>query len=133
MLKKWTKFLIAGLGIFFFLFIGLIYFYLTIPGEIVKLPPPVEVQLEIYNNKIEPQNFRVKAGQDIKLIIVSMEGKHSIGFEDEKLFWVGGDFDEPGETLEIVFAAPREPGQYRFFCTEEGHREKGEEGTMIVE
>lgn len=89
-----------------------------------------DIALSIYNHKIEPSSFTVKAGQDVKLKIVSMEGSHSFAFEDENLSWVGGDFKEIGQTLDITFTAPREKGSYLFYCAKDSHREKGE---MVVE
>ncbi len=102
-------------------------------GEDKDSNEPVNFIIEIYNHKIEPSSFTVKPGQDVKLKIVSMEGTHSIAFENENLSWVGGDFGEAGETLEITFTAPREPGSYLFYCARDSHREKGERGEMIVE
>lgn len=103
------------------------------PAEFPSDLTPMEITIEISNGKIEPKVFKVKSGQGVKLRIISMEGRHSIVFEDEELAWVGGEFTEPGQTLAITFTAPREKGEYRLFCKEPGHREAGEEAVMMVE
>ncbi len=94
---------------------------------------PIEVVIEIGNGKIEPKTFKVRSGQKVNLTIISMEGTHSIRFEDENFFWVEPKLNEAGETLKVPFTAPKEKGEYKFFCGEPGHREAGEEGVMIVE
>lgn len=38
----------------------------------------------------------------------------------------------PGETGVLEFT-PIEPGEYVFYCTVEGHREAGMEGTLVVQ
>jgi len=93
---------------------------------------PIKIEMKIFPGKIEPKILKVKPGQEIFLTIISMEGKHSIVFEGIGLSWLRADFDESGETFEINFFAPAK-GEYHFFCTEPTHREKGEEGILIVE
>lgn len=38
----------------------------------------------------------------------------------------------PGETVEVVFAAPAKPGSYPFVCTFAGHYQNGMKGTLVV-
>jgi azurin len=38
----------------------------------------------------------------------------------------------PGETVDVVFAAPAKPGRYPFLCTFAGHYQAGMKGTLIV-
>lgn len=38
----------------------------------------------------------------------------------------------PGETVEVVFAAPKAPGRYPYICTFAGHYQAGMKGTLIV-
>lgn len=38
-----------------------------------------------------------------------------------------------GETTEITFTAPSEPGEYTYLCTFPGHYQAGMKGTLIVE
>lgn len=38
-----------------------------------------------------------------------------------------------GETAEITFTAPSEPGEYTYLCTFPGHFQAGMKGTLIVE
>lgn len=41
-------------------------------------------------------------------------------------------FAGPGETVEVLFAAPSKPGRYPFVCTFSGHFQAGMQGTLIV-
>lgn len=140
MRKQIKIFLILGLIVVAGFLIYSIVFYSSRPKispqpDILEELPltPKKVDIQIFPGKIEPNIFRAKAGQEVTLFIVSMEGTHSIVFEAEELSWVGGEFNEPGQTLEITFTAPREKGEYRLFCKEPGHREAGEEALMVVE
>jgi plastocyanin len=101
------------------------------PSETFELSP-AKITIEIWNGKIQPNRLTLKAGQEIFLTIVSMEGKHSIVFEGPGLSWLHANFDEPGETLQFHLFAPAQ-GEYHFFCQEPNHRESGEEGVIIVE
>jgi azurin len=38
----------------------------------------------------------------------------------------------PGETAEVVFAAPKQPGAYTFLCSFPGHYAMGMKGTLTV-
>jgi plastocyanin len=104
----------------------------TFSNESKLLPEPIKIEMKILPGKIEPKEIKLKAGQEIFLTIVSMEGKHSIVFEGPGLSWLHANFDEPGETLQFHLFAPAQ-GEYQFFCQEPNHRESGEEGVIIVE
>jgi azurin len=41
-------------------------------------------------------------------------------------------FAGPGETVQVIFAAPSKPGSYPFVCTFAGHYQSGMKGTLIV-
>ena len=126
------------------LFILLVVFAFK-PSKPVSPAPPFLVQteslsqkeakitIEISSGKITPKIFRVKPGQKVQLTMVSLDGKHSIRFKDETLSWVGADFEQPGQSLEITFTAPFQSGEYPFFCSQKGHQKTGEEGIMVVE
>lgn len=43
------------------------------------------------------------------------------------------DLAAGGETVEVTFTAPEEPGDYEFVCTFPGHYAGGMEGTLTVE
>jgi plastocyanin len=140
--KKNTKDFIIIAAVFlvcgFVLFV--LFSHFSFSGKQIKLTPetkrihlkPASISVEVYDGKIEPNNFNVKPGQEVVLTIISMEGEHSIRFENKELSQIRADFEEPGETLKITFTAPKEPGEYVFYCSKEGHRKKGEEGKMIV-
>ena len=38
----------------------------------------------------------------------------------------------PGETVQVVFAAPAKPGRYPFICTFAGHYQSGMKGVLVV-
>lgn len=38
----------------------------------------------------------------------------------------------PGETVQVVFAAPAKPGRYPFICTFAGHYQAGMKGVLVV-
>jgi len=93
----------------------------------------VELEIQIFNGKFEPSTFKVKPKEMIVLTLISIEGEHLFQFENSSLNWVHSEFKEAGETRKFTFYTPQEKGEYHFYCTQEGHREAGEEGVMIVE
>lgn len=89
------------------------------------------VNLEISPKGFLPKEFTVNRGETISLILTSAHSMHTVQFEDSSLsniyFGVLA-----GETRGVSFIAPTKPGNYIFYCTQSGHRERGEEGVMRV-
>ncbi len=122
-------------GIIIALFGGRIFLHFREANRTEKiLCSPREIEIQIFEGKINPPSFKVKPKEMVVLTVTSLEGKHSFTFIDHPMLnWVRAEFEEPGETQIFTFYAPHEVGEYQFFCTREGHRAAGEEGVMIVE
>jgi uncharacterized cupredoxin-like copper-binding protein len=76
----------------------------------------------------EPVEIHVTAGEDIAIVLSSEDMLHDFTI-DELEAHVSA---EAGETAEGGFHAA-EPGRYDFYCSVEGHREAGMEGTLVVD
>jgi len=87
--------------------------------------------LEISPKGISPKEFTVSAGETISLILTSVNSMHTVQFEDSSLsnVYLGV---LAGETRGVSFVAPAKSGNYVFYCTQPGHRERGEAGAMRV-
>ncbi len=95
--------------------------------------PEDSVKLIVKDNKFNPEVFRVKPNQVVKLSLTSSDGQtHVFMFDNPKLSGVAIGVG-PGETRMIVFNAPNEKGEYTFRCDVPGHKDRGEVGKMIVE
>jgi uncharacterized cupredoxin-like copper-binding protein len=76
----------------------------------------------------EPVEIHVTAGEDIAIVLSSEDMLHDFTIDD-----LGAHVSaEAGETAEGGFHAA-EPGRYDFYCSVEGHREAGMEGTLVVD
>lgn len=95
--------------------------------------PKDAVKLEVTAQGFSPDNFTVKAGEKVTLAVKSADQwVHTFVFDDPALSDVSLGLASQ-ETRAITFFAPKEKGEYKFFCNVPGHRERGEEGTMRVE
>ena len=95
----------------------------TAKGEAIKLV--------ISPDGFTPKEFSVKAGQVVSLILEAQRATHTFGFESPELsdIYMGVAL---GETRGLSFMAPAKKGDYKFFCTQPGHKERGEVGVMHV-
>ncbi len=50
----------------------------------------------------------------------------------ERIDGAATDIIAPGATTEVTFNTPSEPGEFAFWCTVPGHRDRGMEGTFVV-
>jgi len=93
--------------------------------------PEKAVQITISNDAFEPTEFTVQPEQVVSLAFEGKsEASHIIKFTDESLSnirVVVGQYKRG-----ISFVAPKEPGDYIFYCDVGDHRESGEEGVMHV-
>lgn len=78
--------------------------------------------------EFEQAELTVEAGEDIAIVLSSEDGLHDFTI-DELDAHVSAD---AGATSVGGFRAD-EPGRYTFYCSVEGHREAGMEGTLVVE
>lgn len=101
--------------------------------------PPLEkkdipfgaILLEVSQDGFKPDRFEVKKGQKVTLVLSSTDNNfHSLIFEKEELEKVK-IIVEPKTTRGIVFFAPENPGEYRFFDLEVQGKEKPK-GVMVV-
>lgn len=78
--------------------------------------------------EFEPAELTVDAGEDIAIVLSSEDGLHDFTIEE-----LGAHVSvDEGATSVGGFRAD-EPGRYAFYCSVEGHREAGMEGTLVVE
>jgi plastocyanin len=75
-----------------------------------------------------PEEITVQAGEDIAIVFSSEDSLHDFTI-DELDAHVSA---EEGATSVGGFRA-EESGRYSFYCSVEGHREAGMEGTLVVE
>ena len=100
---------------------------------IEKDVPKEAVKLEVTAKGFSPDKFTVKTGEKVTLAVKSAdEWVHTFIFDDPKLADIAIGLASQ-ETRGITFFAPKEKGEYKFFCNVPGHKERGEVGTMIVE
>ncbi len=82
----------------------------------------------------EPNEIRVDPGTKINLTLRNTgEAKHNIEFELPQGEKALQNPIEPGQTANMTFTAPQEPGDYTFYCPVGNHRERGMVGKLIVE
>lgn len=94
--------------------------------------PPGAISIKISQDKdFQPNEFSVKAGEVVNLVLTGLDGTHTLYFDDKSLEKVEIDVGN-GETRGISFVAPQQKGEYKFYCDIPGHRQNGEEGIMIV-
>ena len=59
-------------------------------------------------------------------------GKEAAYIPDDEAVLAATDLAQPGETVEVTFTAPSEPGEYKYICTFPGHY-LTMQGTMRVQ
>ena len=98
------------------------------PSEV----PESAIKISITEKGITPVNFEAKAGEEIMLSISSADQwTHIFKFKLAALKDVAVGVG-PQETRAISFIAPKEKGEYEYYCDVPGHIERGEKGAMIV-
>jgi plastocyanin len=75
-----------------------------------------------------PEEITVQAGEDIAIVLASEDSLHDFTIDELDAHVAA----EEGATSVGGFRA-EEPGRYTFYCSVEGHREAGMEGTLVVE
>ncbi len=93
----------------------------------------------------EPTDFTVPAGKEISIqlvndgaivheyVIMKLGKEVSLPFDEndqENIYW---EYEaDPGQTINVTFTAPSEPGEYQVVCGIPGHLEAGMIGKLIV-
>ena len=103
--------------------------------------PPIEDQSQIPQEAIKvaiteqgivPASFEAKKGGKIMLSVSSADQwTHIFKFKSDVLKEVAVGVG-PEETRGISFFAPKEAGEYEYYCDVPGHIERGEKGIMVV-
>lgn len=90
------------------------------------------INLEIGEGSFSPDNFSVKKGQAVSLVLTGTDNSpHVFRFIDSSLQAVYININER-ETRLVVFNAPEKSGDYSFRCDFPGHLSQGERGVMTV-
>jgi plastocyanin len=76
----------------------------------------------------DPAEITVNAGEDVAIVLSSVDLLHDFVI-DEVDMHLGADQGKTATGGLIVM----EPGEYAYYCSVEGHREAGMEGTLVVE
>lgn len=87
-----------------------------------------EVEVTATSFAFDPDEITVAAGEDITIVLTADDILHDFTLEDAE----GHVAADAGETASGGLRID-EPGTYTFYCSVEGHREAGMEGTIVVE
>jgi plastocyanin len=87
----------------------------------------LRIEVTATSFEFDPHEITVESGADIAIVLTSDDILHDFTI-DELDAHVAADADE---TAEGGFTAD-EPGRYTYYCTVEGHRDEGMEGTLVV-
>lgn len=86
---------------------------------------PVELSGSSY--EYDPAEITIQAGEDMAIVLTATDIEHDFTIDGLDTHVSA----EAGETAEGGLRAD-EPGTYTFYCSVEGHREAGMEGTLTV-
>lgn len=104
------------------------------------VPDPITIEVGLsgaypVNIAYDPATITVTAGQEVTIRFTN-DDQNPIPGHDWVLEGYEDDASTPvaanGETVEVTFTAPSEPGDYTFYCSVPGHRGNGMEGTFTV-
>lgn len=76
----------------------------------------------------EPKQITVRAGEDIAILLSSEDGLHDFTIDELDAHVAA----ERGSASVGGFRADK-PSRYTFYCSVQGHRQAGMEGTLVVE
>ena len=82
------------------------------------------------DTSFSPNTIAVDLSQTVTIRLKN-EGKAKHSFTFDKLDFTSGPID-PGQTKDVVFTVPGVLGDYAFFSSEPGDKDKGLTGTMQV-
>lgn len=78
----------------------------------------------------EPKEITVRAGEDIAIVLSSEDGLHDFTVDDAD---ADAHVSAAGGGTSVGGLRADKPGRYPFYCSVQGHREAGMEGTLVVE
>ena len=87
-----------------------------------------EIEVTATSFAFDPDEITVAAGEDVTIVLTADDILHDFTLENAE----GHIAADAGETASGGLRID-EPGTYIFYCSVEGHREAGMEGTLIVE
>ena len=94
--------------------------------------PKGAVKIIVTESGFAPASFEANKGAETTLAVSSGDQwTHIFKFKSDKLAKVAIGIG-PKETRAITFLAPKEKGEYEFYCDVPGHEQRGEKGKMIV-
>lgn len=76
----------------------------------------------------EPEEVTVQAGEAIAIVLRSEDDVHDFTVDDLEVHVTADSGSTSIGGLQVD-----DPGRYTFYCSVEGHREAGMEGTLVVE
>jgi cytochrome c oxidase subunit 2 len=86
------------------------------------------IEVDATSFDFSPEEITVTAGEDVAIVLTADDLLHDFTIDELDAHVAA----EKGETAEGGLRAD-EPGRYTYYCSVEGHRENGMEGTLIVE
>ena len=96
-------------------------------------PVVTPITLVMTEMMFTPSSFSVPVGAKV---VVTLEN-HGVVTHDFTIDDVGGGQKvqkavPAGQTAQVTFLAPTQPGQLTFYCSQPGHRQAGMQGTISV-
>lgn len=96
---------------------------LTGPIENLAELPEETIKIKVSSAGFEPDEFEVSQGNQVNLVLTSLDGTHSLVFQEPELSKVKISVGR-GESRGISFIAPQK-GDYHFYCPIPGHQGTG--------
>lgn len=97
-------------------------------GEPSPVPDDARhVPVAARSSAFEPAAITVEVGEPIAIVLTAEDALHDFVIDDLDAHVTA----DAGETAVGGFTAD-EPGRYAYYCSVEGHREAGMEGTLVV-
>jgi heme/copper-type cytochrome/quinol oxidase subunit 2 len=93
------------------------------------IPGAREIAVTAGTFKFEPAEIRVKAGEDVTIVLTATDLTHDFTI-DELGFQISA---APGQTVRGSFHAPAVTGRYTAYCSVVGHRQAGMTASLVVE
>jgi plastocyanin/predicted small secreted protein len=91
-------------------------------------PGARRIELSGRSYAFDPPEITVRAGEDVAIVLTATDIEHDFTVDDLEAHVSAG----AAETAEGGLRADH-PGSYSYYCSVEGHRDAGMEGTLIVE